>query len=179
MREQSCFTAKSEYRFQIYCRRVWQASLSLGFARWWFAPPTDDEVSDRSCRRNLSKAEDVRKCHRKSACPFRRSHWLESRHIGRWTDLDEVEWWVEVQSRWHSSHRLDCDAPVCACGIWTLYTNLYQNYNHTNLSLMPNSHRQARPDKTVPSVSCLPRRCELDSRRLKTVADRKYEVWTR
>ena len=28
-------------------------------------------------------------------------------------------------------------------------------------------------------VSCLPRRCELDSRRLKTVANRKFEVSTR
>jgi len=44
---------------------------------------------------------------------------------------------------------------------------------------MPNSHRQARPDKTVLSVSCLPRRCELYSRQLKTVAARKSEVWTR
>ena len=40
----------------------------------------------------------------------------------------------------------------------------------------PSSHRQARPDKSVLSVSCLPWQCELDSRQLKTVADRKYEV---
>ena len=33
-------------------------------------------------------------------------------------------------------------------------------------------------DKTVMSVSCLPRRCELDSQ-LETVADRKCEVWAR
>ena len=44
--------------------------------------------------------------------------------------------------------------------------------------VMP-THRQVIPDKTVLSVSCLSRRCELDSRRLKTVADRKYEVKTR
>ena len=42
-----------------------------------------------------------------------------------------------------------------------------------------NSHRHARHDKTVLSVSRPLRRCELDSRQLKTVADRKFEVWTR
>ena len=36
-----------------------------------------------------------------------------------------------------------------------------------------NSHRHARPDKTVLYVSCLRRRCEFDSRQLKTVAGRK------
>jgi len=36
-----------------------------------------------------------------------------------------------------------------------------------------NSHRQARHDKTVLSVSSPLLRCELDSRQLKTVADRK------
>jgi len=36
---------------------------------------------------------------------------------------------------------------------------------------------QATPDKTVLSVSRLPQRCELDSRQLKTVADRKFEVF--
>jgi len=44
---------------------------------------------------------------------------------------------------------------------------------------MPSSHHHARPDRTVLSVSCLSRRCEFDSRRLKTVADRKCEVGTR
>ena len=44
---------------------------------------------------------------------------------------------------------------------------------------MPNSHRQARPDKTALSVSRPLRRCELYSRQLKTVAARKSEVWTR
>ena len=39
-----------------------------------------------------------------------------------------------------------------------------------------NSHRLARHDKTVLSVSCPLRRRELDSRQLKTVAGRKYEV---
>ena len=39
-----------------------------------------------------------------------------------------------------------------------------------------NSHRHARHDKTVLSVSRPRRRCELDSRQLKTVADRKSEV---
>jgi len=47
------------------------------------------------------------------------------------------------------------------------------------VSLTPNSHRQARHDRTVLSVSRLPRRCDLDSRRLTTVDDRKFEVWTR
>ena len=42
-----------------------------------------------------------------------------------------------------------------------------------------NSHRHARHDKTVLSVSRQRRRCELDSRQLKTVADRKSEVRTR
>ena len=43
-----------------------------------------------------------------------------------------------------------------------------------------NSHRHVRHDKTVLSVSRPLRRCELDSRQLKTVADRKfYKVWTR
>jgi len=42
-----------------------------------------------------------------------------------------------------------------------------------------NSHRHATHDKTVFSVSRPLRRCELDSRHLKTVADRKYEVCTR
>jgi len=36
-----------------------------------------------------------------------------------------------------------------------------------------------RPDKTVLSLSRPLRRCELDSRQLKTVAHRKLEVWTR
>jgi len=37
----------------------------------------------------------------------------------------------------------------------------------------------AMPDRTKNlSVSCLTRRCKLDSRQLKTVADRKFEVWT-
>jgi len=42
-----------------------------------------------------------------------------------------------------------------------------------------NSHRHARHDKTVLSVSRTLRRCELDSRQFKTVADRKFEVRTR
>jgi len=46
-------------------------------------------------------------------------------------------------------------------------------------SLKTNSHRHARHDKTVLSVSRPLRRCELDSRQLKTVADRKSEDWTR
>ena len=41
--------------------------------------------------------------------------------------------------------------------------------------LKANSHRLARRDKTVLSVSRPFRRCELDSRQLKTVADRKFE----
>ena len=41
------------------------------------------------------------------------------------------------------------------------------------------SHRHTRRDKTVLSVSRPPRRCELDSRQLKTVADRTFEDWTR
>ena len=41
-----------------------------------------------------------------------------------------------------------------------------------------NSHRHVRHDKTVLSVSRPLRRCELDSRQLETVADRKLEVWT-
>jgi len=47
------------------------------------------------------------------------------------------------------------------------------------LTKRPNSHRLARPDKTVLSVPCLPRWCEFDSRQLKTIADRKSEVCTR
>jgi len=42
--------------------------------------------------------------------------------------------------------------------------------------LTANSHRHARHDKTVLSVSRPIRRCELDSRQLKTIADRKFEV---
>jgi len=42
--------------------------------------------------------------------------------------------------------------------------------------LKANSHRHARHDKTVLSVSRTLRWCELDSRQLKTVADRKFEV---
>ena len=42
-----------------------------------------------------------------------------------------------------------------------------------------NSHRHARHDKAVLSVSRPLRRCELDSRQLKTVADRKFEIGTR
>jgi len=42
-----------------------------------------------------------------------------------------------------------------------------------------NSHRHARHDKAVLSVSRPLRRRELDSRQLETVADRKFEVWTR
>ena len=43
--------------------------------------------------------------------------------------------------------------------------------------LKANLHRHARHNKTVVSVSCPPRRCELDCRQLKTVADRnsKFE----
>jgi len=39
-----------------------------------------------------------------------------------------------------------------------------------------NSHRHARHDKTVLSVSRPLRRCKLDSRQLKTVVVRKFEV---
>jgi len=42
-----------------------------------------------------------------------------------------------------------------------------------------NSHRHARHDKTVLSVSRPQWRYELHSGQLKTVADRKFEVWTR
>ena len=42
--------------------------------------------------------------------------------------------------------------------------------------LKANSHRRAGRDKTVLSVSRPLRRCVLDSRRLETVADRKFEV---
>jgi len=44
------------------------------------------------------------------------------------------------------------------------------------LQLKANSHRHARHDKTVLSVLRLLCQCELDSRQLKTVANRKYEV---
>ena len=46
-------------------------------------------------------------------------------------------------------------------------------------SLKADSHRHARHVKTVLCVSRPLRRWELDSRQLKTVADRKSEVWTR
>jgi len=46
-------------------------------------------------------------------------------------------------------------------------------------SLKANSHRHARHDKTVLSVSRPLRRCELDSRQLRTVAEGKSGVWTR
>ena len=42
--------------------------------------------------------------------------------------------------------------------------------------LKVNLHRHARHDKTVLSVSRPLRRCQLDSRQLKSVADRKFEV---
>ena len=42
--------------------------------------------------------------------------------------------------------------------------------------LKAKSHRHARHDKTVLSVSRPQRRCELGSRQLKTVADRKFEL---
>ena len=45
--------------------------------------------------------------------------------------------------------------------------------------LKANSHLHARHDKTVLSVSRPLRRCELDFRQLKTVAERKFDVWTR
>jgi len=44
------------------------------------------------------------------------------------------------------------------------------------MSLKANSHRHARHDKTVLSLSRPLPRCELDFRQLKTVADRKFEV---
>jgi len=47
---------------------------------------------------------------------------------------------------------------------------------HCELALEANSRRHARHDKTVLSVSRPLRRCELDSRQLKTVADRKFVV---
>jgi len=42
--------------------------------------------------------------------------------------------------------------------------------------VMPNSHRHATHDKTILSLLCPLRRCELDYRQLKTVADRKLKV---
>jgi len=42
--------------------------------------------------------------------------------------------------------------------------------------VIANSHRHARHDKTVLSMTRPIRRCELDSRQLKAVADRKCEV---
>jgi len=56
----------------------------------------------------------------------------------------------------------------------TFWATLYReqtNENTLETPRIPNSH-----DKTVLSVSCLPRPCELDSRQLKTIADRKPEV---
>jgi len=41
-------------------------------------------------------------------------------------------------------------------------------------SIKANSHRHARHDQTILSVSRPLQRCELDSRQLKTVADRKF-----
>jgi len=46
----------------------------------------------------------------------------------------------------------------------------------TRYPVKANSHRHAGHDKTVLSVSRPLRRCELDYRQLKTVADRKSEV---
>jgi len=53
---------------------------------------------------------------------------------------------------------------------------------NAQIFVTPNSHRPTRPDptrhdKTVLSASR--RVCELDSRRLKTVADGNFHVWTR
>jgi len=56
------------------------------------------------------------------------------------------------------------------------FTTTPLDLTHT---LTANSHRHARHDKTVLSVSRPLRRCELGSRQLKTVADRKFEFWTR
>jgi len=56
--------------------------------------------------------------------------------------------------------------------------NAASTYNDTTLLKL--IHTAAyRHDKTVLSVSRPLRRCELDSRQLKTVADRKSEVSTR
>jgi len=56
--------------------------------------------------------------------------------------------------------------------------NAASTYNDT--ALLKLIHTAAyRHDKTVLSVSRPLRRCELDSRQLKTVADRKSEVSTR
>jgi len=67
---------------------------------------------------------------------------------------------------WHKMRPIVTDVPwsvsVCLC-----------------LCVKANLHRDARHDKTVSSVSRPLRRCELDSRQLKTVADKKFEVWTR
>ena len=48
-----------------------------------------------------------------------------------------------------------------------------------SLSVKANSHCHARHDKNCLVCVASDRRCELDSGQLKTVADRKYEVWTR
>jgi len=65
-----------------------------------------------------------------------------------------------------SSEAYDCQsAAVTFCVVW-----------FGRVRVKANSHRHARHDK---SVSRPLRRCELDSRQLKTVADRKSEVWTR
>jgi len=59
------------------------------------------------------------------------------------------------------------------------FTALLPQFSTAQLTLKANSHRHARHDKTVLSVSCPLRRRELDFRQLKTVADGKFEVWTR
>ena len=62
-------------------------------------------------------------------------------------------------------------------GLPCLLASVTGHWSHPTGHLHP--HRHARHDKTVLSVSRPLRRCELDSTQLKTVADRKFEVWTR
>jgi len=61
--------------------------------------------------------------------------------------------------------------------LWNVIELLRVANRESICNVKANSHRHARNDKkTVLSVSRPLRRCELDSRQLKTVADRKFEA---
>jgi len=82
-------------------------------------------------------------------------------------------WSANTDTHRHTQRETTLHQDVC------LYQDACLSSLQRRGSVTINSHRHARHDQTVLSVSRPLLRCELDSRQHKTVVDRKFDVWTR
>jgi len=137
---------------------------------------------------NVTQWRTARDWHIRCGVGYASRHWLVIRMLllcvaeqftGTYTMLWSCSWrWTSIclMNAHRTTRPVDrCELICCTvCDVTSCKTDgLNMAMSNNTKFTPPGQSWQNSP------VSCLPRRCELDSRRLKTVANRKFEVSTR